>query len=409
MKHIYIVDEHQSSKQNGVGTYIRQLLKCFEGSGHDVNLLSFNSDEKVLGIEKLSALTEYHIPPFGLGGFLNNGKLALSLLRLYIEDSNDNVFFVNHFPCDKFLADIKHIFPLSRIIFVIHDQGWCAPLFGDVEMFKKVISKKHRPRVHKDEWKQIRDITHRERRMYSLADDIITLSNSTYKLLLETYDVSKGKIHLIPNGLQQPEASCSQEEKVLIRKRFGIAEEDIVLLYTGRTSPSKGIIPMLRAFDQLWLEYPKMHLVIAGEVFRFNDFAKCTPHCISHVTYTGLLPKDQLAEWYQIADIGILPSFTEQSSYTGIEMLAYGKLIVTTDGHNLTDMFDAETAVVVHIDPKRSEDSSMFATTLTEAIQKAIGMNDRTRLRLQQNARAHYERVYSFSQWKNIYARLING
>ena len=95
MKHIYIVDEHQSSKQNGVGTYIRQLLKCFEGSGHDVNLLSFNSDEKRLGTETLSTYTEYHIPSFGMGGFLNNGKLALSLLRLYIEDSDNNVFLVN--------------------------------------------------------------------------------------------------------------------------------------------------------------------------------------------------------------------------------------------------------------------------------------------------------------------------
>ena len=409
MEHIYIVDEHQSSKQNGVGTYIRQLLKCFEGSGHDVNLLSFNSDEKMLSIEELSAYTEYHIPPFGLGGFLNNGKLALSLLRLYIEDSKDNVFFVNHFPCDKFLADIRHIFPLSRIIFVIHDQGWCAPLFGDVDLFKEVLSKKHLPIVHKDEWKQIRDIAHRERRMYSLTDDIITLSNSTYKLLLETYNVQKGKIHLIPNGLQQPEASCSHVDKALIRKRLGISEEEIVLLYTGRTSPSKGIIPMLRAFDQLWLEYPMMRLVIAGEVFRFNEFAKHTPNSAAHVTYTGLLPKEQLAEWYHIADIGILPSFTEQSSYTGIEMLAYGKLIVTTDGHNLTDMFNEETAVVAHFGAKRSEDSSVVVTSLTEAIQKAVGMNDSTRLRLQQNARAHYERVYSFSQWQNIYARLING
>lgn len=409
MKHIYIIDEHQSSKQNGVGTYIRQLLKCFEGSGHDVNLLSFNSDEKVLGIEKQPAYTEYHIPAFGMGGFLHNGQLALPLLRLYIEDSNDNVFFVNHFPCDKFLADIKFIFPLSRIIFVIHDQGWCAPLFGDVEMFKKVISKKHLSRVHKDEWKQIRDITHRERRMYKLADAIIALSNNTYDLLLDTYDVPKGKIHLIPNGLQQPATSCSHEEKALIRKRLGITEDEIVLLYTGRTSPSKGIIPLLRAFDQLWLENPMMRLVIAGEVFRFNEFAKHTPNSAAHVTYTGLLPKKQLAEWYQIADIGILPSYTEQSSYTGIEMLAYGKLIVTTDGHNLKDMFNGETAVVAHIGAKRSEDSSMFVSTLTEAIQKAMGMNDLTRFKLQQNARAHYERVYSFSQWKNIYARLING
>lgn len=52
MKHIYIVDEHQSSKQNGVGTYIYQLLKCFEGNEYDVNLISFNSDEAEFKVEQ---------------------------------------------------------------------------------------------------------------------------------------------------------------------------------------------------------------------------------------------------------------------------------------------------------------------------------------------------------------------
>ncbi len=409
MKHIYILDEHQSSKQNGVGTYIRQLLKCFEGSGHNVNLLSFNDDEKELKIETLSTCTEYHLPICGMNGFLDNGKLFLSLLRLYIEDSKDNVFFINHFPCDKFLVDLKHHFPLSRTIFVIHDQGWCAPLLGDIEMFQKVLASKYLPKGHKNEWKHIRDITRRERRMYRLVDDIITLSDSTYNLLLETYGVPAGKIHLIPNGLQQPDDLCSQEEKILIRKRLGIADNEVVLLYTGRTSPSKGIIPMLMAFDQLWMEHPSVRLVIAGEIFRFNDFAKQTSHSASHVTYTGLLPKEQLSEWYQIADIGILPSYTEQSSYTGIEMLAYGKLIVTTDGHNLTDMFNDKTAIVAHIGEKRAEDSTDLVNSLVEAVNKALFMRTEERQQLQSQARHHYNHAYSFTSWKAIYSRLING
>lgn len=409
MKHIYIIDEHQSSKQNGVGTYIRQLLKCFEGSGHNVNLLSFNDDEKEFKIDRPSFYREYHIPVCGMNGFLNNGKLLISLLRLYIEDSKDNIFFVNHFPSDLFLADIKHHFPLSRTIFVIHDQGWCAPLLGDVNMFKKVLAAKHLPKGHKNEWMHIREITHRERRMYRLVDDVITLSNSTYNLLLDTYGVPAEKIHLIPNGLQRPDDLYSQKEKALIRHRLGVADDEILLLYTGRTSPSKGIIPMLKAFDQLWTEHPRMRLVIAGEIFKFNDFANQTSYSASHVTYTGLLPKERLAEWYQIADIGILPSYTEQSSYTGIEMLAYGKLIVTTDGHNLADMFNDKTAIVAHIGDNRTEDSTNLVNSLVEAVNKALFMGTKERQQLQLQARHHYNHAYSFTNRKAIYSRLING
>ena len=142
MKHIYIVDEHQSSKQNGVGTYIRQLLKCFEGSGHDVNLLSFNSDEKEFKIDAKVNYREYHMPLCGTDNFLKLGALSLPLLRMYIEDQESNVFFVNHSPCSSFLTYLKKCFPLSRIIFVIHDQGWCAPLLGDSLLMREIVESK---------------------------------------------------------------------------------------------------------------------------------------------------------------------------------------------------------------------------------------------------------------------------
>lgn len=123
MKRIFIIDEHITSKQNGVGTYIRQLLKCFEDSELEVNLLSFNADGKELLIERKRPYNEYHIPVCGMGGFLENGLLTLPLLRLYIEDTPENVFFMNHSPSDVFLRVLHRLFPRSRLVYVIHDQG----------------------------------------------------------------------------------------------------------------------------------------------------------------------------------------------------------------------------------------------------------------------------------------------
>lgn len=407
MKHIYIIDEHQSSKQNGVGTYIQQLLKCFEGSGHDVNLISFNSDEKEFMVEQHSSYTECHVPICGNRGFLQGGALSISLFRLYLTDKEDNVFIVNHFPCDKFVAVLKRHFPKSRLIFVIHDQGWCAPLLGDAELFKKILSSKHIPKNKRKQWLQIRYITSSEKRAYRIVDDIIALSHTTYELLLGTYHIPKEKIHLIPNGLQDPVPRLTEEERSAVRQRLGIGDYEIVMLYTGRTSRSKGIIPLLQAFDHLWMAHPRLRLVIAGQVFTFNDFAQQTPHSAAHVTYTGLLPKEQLAEWYQIADIGILPSYTEQSSYTGIEMLAYGKLIVTTDGYNLTDMFSEEEAIVAPIGENKNEDSSVFAETLAEAVQKVLMMTKEKRIELCNNAYNRYCQMYSFDQWILKYSHLV--
>lgn len=45
-KRVFIVDEHLSSKQNGVGTYMRCLLDCMQGLDVETNFISFNSEEK---------------------------------------------------------------------------------------------------------------------------------------------------------------------------------------------------------------------------------------------------------------------------------------------------------------------------------------------------------------------------
>ena len=45
-KRVFIVDEHLSSRQNGVGTYMQCLLDCMKGLDVEVNFLSMS--EKVV-------------------------------------------------------------------------------------------------------------------------------------------------------------------------------------------------------------------------------------------------------------------------------------------------------------------------------------------------------------------------
>lgn len=47
-----------------------------------------------------------------------------------------------------------------------------------------------------------------------------------------------------------------------------------------------------------------------------------------------------IKELYQISDIGVLPSFVEQCSYVGIEMMMFGLPIVGTTGTGLSEMID---------------------------------------------------------------------
>lgn len=403
MKKIFIVDEHQSSKQNGVGTYIRQLLLCFEESSYEINLLSFNSDEKEFKITHENKYKEYHIPICGQNIFLYNGALSLSLLRIYIDDSRENVFFVNHSPCNDFLKILKHVFRNSRIIFVIHDQGWCAPLLGDHKKLEYILSRKTKLKNEKQLSKYIKQYVLNEKKMYQIADDIVVLGQTTNRLLKDIYHIPETKIHLIPNGKQITNECYIKENKEKIRKRFGINESDFIFLYAGRTVESKGIMDLLMAFEELYKIESKARLIIAGQVFKLNDFSKLTPNSCSRITYTGLINYEMLSDWYSVADVGILPSYTEQSSFLGIELLSQGCLIIASDGHNMDDMFNSEVALIAHI----NRYSTTFKDELCRLMQTAIHMPLSQRHLLKRNARERAEQHYSINIMRERYLELL--
>ena len=72
--------------------------------------------------------------------------------------------------------------------------------------------------------------------------------------------------------------------------------------------------------------------------------------------YIGYLQKNELEKWYQLVDIGVLPSYSEQCSYTGIEMMMYSLPIVASDGFGVRNMFhDGSNACIASISSFRSE------------------------------------------------------
>lgn len=411
MKKIYIVDEHQSSKQNGVGTYIRNLLKCFEDTEHEVNLLSFNADEKEFKIDKPAYYTEYHIPICGNGNFLENGALSLPMLRLYIHDDEKNVFLVSHSPCLKFLKALQSLFSKSERIFVIHDQGWTSPLLGNKDKLRKIMSSSRLPSVSKDlkdKYRFVKKYTKEEMAMYKNVHRVICLCQGTKSLLTDLYYVPEHKITVIPNGIKPIERLLTESEKAKIRERLGILPNEIVLLYAGRISEAKGVPELLKAFETLWHDNHKLRLVLAGQMFNLNDYVKYTPDSCTQITYTGLIGKERLNEWYEIADVGVLPSYSEQCSYTGMELMARGKLIVTTNGNNLQDMFTPDMAYIAHIDNLNKE-----VIPLEKQLERIISCAYKLDLGKKQNmckrAKERFQQYYSINAWREKYIRLING
>lgn len=193
----------------------------------------------------------------------------------------------------------------------------------------------------------------------------------------------------------------NNEERLTLRKDLGFAEDDIVLLYVGRTVEAKGFDNLLLAFEKLSKNNSRLRLIIAGEIFRLNEFAQITKYSAVRITYLGLISKEQLQKWYNIADFGLLPSYTEQCSYTGIEMMAQKLLIVTTNGNGLSDMFtDKVNAIVCPI-------SDDMASSLECGISSAMQLSTVEKQQMQNEALNLVRTKYSLHNFQTSYRRLL--
>ena len=410
MKHIYIIDEYISSKQNGVGTYVRHFAQMFDATDTQVNIISFNAEVKELCISADNGIYRYDIPFCAQGDFLNIGELEFSLLSLYIEDKYNNIFFVNHSPCVGLLKAIRANFPKSKIVFTIHDQGWTIPLLGN----SKCLEELKRNRLVK-----IEGLNHRvasfvvkycneEKKMYNIVDAIICLSRSTYQLLHDFYGIDYHKLYFIPNCL--PKAiNIPFIEKDEARKILHLNDSEKVLLYVGRTSKAKGIIELLRVFERICYKIKNVRLVIVGEVHSLEEFTKLTPTSCSQITYTGLISSERLALWYASADIGIIPSYTEQCSYVALEMMHTPGVVVTTDGWGLDEVFNDKNAIIAPIQRKSNEiETKQLEENLYSALIKALTLEEPDLDALKIQCRTLLENRYNFDNVSLKYKKLLN-
>lgn len=410
MKQIFLIDEHISSQQNGVGTYVRHFAQMFDATDTQVNIISFNAEVKELCISADNGIYRYDIPFCAQGDFLNIGELEFSLLSLYIEDNYNNIFFVNHSPCVDLLRAIRSNFPKSKMVFTIHDQGWTTPLLGN----SKCLEELKRNRLVK-----IEGLNHRvasfvvkycneEKKMYNIADAIICLSRSTYQLLHDFYGIDYHKLYFIPNCL--PKAiNIPFIEKDEARKILHLNDSEKVLLYVGRTSKAKGIIELLRVFERICYKIKNVRLVIVGEVHSLEEFTKLTPTSCSQITYTGLISSEQLALWYASADIGIIPSYTEQCSYAALEMMHTPGVVVTTDGWGLDEVFNDKNAIIAPIQRKSNEiETKQLEENLYSALIKALTLEEPDLDALKIQCRTLLENRYNFDNVSLKYKKLLN-
>lgn len=405
MINVYFIDEHDSSKQNGIGTYRDVLVpRLGKSDGIKITLISLNSDCDNLKIEKREYGYEYALPKVANGNWRESGDIIWPLLRLYIPDSHSNVFVFNHSPSADFIMAMKQRYPKSKCVFVIHDQGWCGPLFGSEKLLAKALSGKEIAEANKLTAQSISDYCKKEQRIYDIVDKVVCLSASTEKTLLNIYGLSPEKLVRIENGYETDKNGFPT--KAAARKCLGLRHDEDVILFAARPVPHKGIGPLLRAMEIVRRKRPYAKCVLAGSVNGFANHWDLGKKVATNLILPGYQTADEMRTWYAAADVGVLSSYTEQCSYSALEMMNSGITIVSSNGNGLRDMFtDGVEAFVVPVGDVLKQ--KPYAKRLAQAINKALAMEPKTRKAMSAAARKRLRTAYSAGLMTDRYVQLF--
>lgn len=163
-------------------------------------------------------------------------------------------------------------------------------------------------------------------------DELIVPTQKTCDLFKEKYKV-KRDVHIIPTGIDVTrfyKENVSKDDVVNLKNELGIKKDDFTILYVGRIAKEKSINFLIENLCSILKKSPKSKMVIVGdgpdmkELMELTDKLKLNKNII----FTGKVPWNEIPKYYQMADLFVTASTTETQGLTVIEAMAASKPVV---------------------------------------------------------------------------------
>jgi glycosyltransferase len=404
MKHLYLFNAQSNAAEYGIGAYISQLTVCIRGNDKlKCTLVQLGSYKKEVKMEydESGEIRTLWVPCINYYNNEQNKKRyyrnLLYVLRSYVSDSEKNIFHLNYLD-EVFLCElIKKQYPQSRLIFTLHYLNWCFSLKGNAKRFHQIISKD--AASHDEKEAQIYREYANDKQLFSVVDTIVCLSCYIRQFLINHYEVPKEKMTVIYNGLEDKIINLKQDALKIVKESLFLPNEEKIILFAGRLVEPKGLIPLIRAFRQVLLHFSQARLIIAGNGSYDSVLKECSD-MLGKITFTGKIGKEKLYELYRIADIGVLPSFHEQCSYTAIEMMMHGLPVVGTNSTGLSEMIeDGYNGYKVELDYTDS-DVCFPEKEFSEMLLQLLNADIQLIAKIREQSREMYETRYSLERMK---------
>lgn len=172
---------------------------------------------------------------------------------------------------------------------------------------------------------------------YKLADRYVSKSNVITDIYRKS-EISMNKVVQIPysvdiNKFYPPEP----ERKKMLREKFNINENDVVVIFVGGINVRKGVHLLVNSFADIHKNFPTSKLLIVGPTYKYDQqYILDIKNTISKNSLEEkiILTEDNVSnveEYMQCADIFVLPSRQEGFPISIIEAMSCGLVVIGSD------------------------------------------------------------------------------
>lgn len=344
--------------KGGITSFTRHMMRVF---GNSMAIVGISTDNTKVGkwlkkdidgqtymffsIARVNKKAIKPLIPQRLSGYLNLKKYKNEILKLKVR----NAFVQN----SHFLLAING-WDIPNKAYIFH--GANNPLEKPRYAFGKFIA----PYYEKLMVKRLRSY----QTIFAAADD-----NDIDKLIARSgHKLEKDKIKKLPTRFD--DTIFFPRDQKTSRKALKLDTDQKILVQVGRISKQKGCDLILHAFKNFNDAYPGSWLIFVGDGEERHSLQSQIDRLglKNRVSITGFVSTEEVALYYNAADLALVGSYMEGWSIAMVEALACGKNIVSTNVSGAKDMIDdGKNGYVVE-----SRDPEFFSKKMIDAVKLPV-------------------------------------
>ena len=303
---------------NGVSTSIKMMEKALRQKGHQVFIVTVNTENMKYKYEENGRVIRIPGIPTGIYDYRLTGIYPVRVLNKIKKWNLDVIHSHTEFGVGTFARIVakQYNIPLVHTYHTMYEDYTHYITHGYFDKSSKKLTE-YFTKFYCDK----------------TATELIVPSQKTYALFKDKYKVDRN-VHIVPTGIdiERFYAEKLDQNKVKAIKKELKLKDEKVILYIGRLAEEKNVELLIESQVSLAKKYNSKLLIVGSgpDLEKYKKLAKKLK-IEKNVIFTGAVPWENVPYYYAQASIFATASTSETQGLTVIEAMASGLPVIAAE------------------------------------------------------------------------------